>query len=49
MYIWETQAMLFPELGIAFWDFTAKRSSYGCFGVKKFDLTLVCDNEEERQ
>jgi len=44
----EAQALLFPELGTVYWDFTAKGNSYGCSGVKKFEMILVRDNEEER-
>lgn len=37
-----------PELGTVFWDFAVKRGSCGCFGVKKFELTIVRDNEAGR-
>lgn len=46
MYIWETGCAV-PELGTVFWDFAVK-CCCGCFGVKKFELTIANDNEAGR-
>lgn len=46
--IYGKQALLHPELETVFWDFAVKRSFCGCFGVKKFELTIVSENEAGR-